>query len=82
MALGHELQSEREEGMRMREWARGSGVMRGVVQTHRGSGGKQEVAGALGRAPRLASAFWQRWEMTGSGTGLGRLGGLPTGPSR
>ena len=44
VALRHELQSEREEGIRTREWARGSGVMRGVVEMHRASGGKQELA--------------------------------------
>ena len=50
VAPGHELQSEREEGIRTREWARGSGVMRGVVQSVEeeagGGQGKQEVAEA------------------------------------
>ena len=40
-----------------RDWVRESEVMRGVIQTHRGSGGKQEVAGRVrarrGRTPVL-----------------------------
>ena len=35
------------------------------------SSAKQEVAGALGRAPRLASAYWQRKTTSGEVGGLG-----------
>ena len=64
---GKELQG-REEGLD------GSGRLRGVF---RGVGAaataKQEVAGALRRAPGLASAYWQRKKRTrGGGGGLGQ----------
>ena len=43
-----------------------------------GRSGKQEVAGARGRArrPHASRPTGERWEMTGSGAGLGRPGGL------
>ena len=39
------------------------------------SSAKQEVAGALGRAPRLASAYWQRKTTSGEVDGLGWAAG-------
>ena len=40
------------------------------------SSAKQEVAGALGRAPRLASAYWQRKTTSSEVDGLGWAGQL------
>ena len=44
-----------------------SGVSVALVEGPGLPGGSRRWPGALGRAPRLASAFWQRWEMTGNG---------------
>ena len=67
----------------------GRGEVRGALGCLQRRAGKQEVAGALGRAPRLASAYWQR-KTTGGGVAvagwaaLGRLvapGKWPRWPS-
>ena len=57
--------------------------MRGSLGCLQQRAGKQEVAGALGRAPRLASAYWQRKKRTrGEGGGLGRPDGAGPGKWR
>ena len=54
--------------------------MRGATRGGQGveGSGKQEVAGVRGRArrPHASRPTGERWEMTGSGAGLGRPGGL------
>ena len=53
------------------ESRRGSRGVRGTLRCLQRRAGKQEVAGALGRAPRLASAYWQRRTTSGEVGGLG-----------
>ena len=57
----------RESGER----CKGSRGVRGTLGCLQRRAGKQEVAGALGRAPRLASAYWQRKTTSGEVGGLG-----------
>ena len=73
------------EGSRDRERVRESQGLRGAPWRGLGrraaSSAKQEVAGALGRAPRLASAYWQRKTTSGEVDGLGWAAGGP-GPGK
>ena len=65
----------RESGERCKE-SRG---VRGTLGCLQRRAGKQEVAGALGRAPRLASAYWQRKTTSGEVGGLGWSSWAATG---
>ena len=67
------FRGERGEGHG--ESRRGSRGVRGTLGCLQRRAGKQEVAGALGRAPRLASAYWQRKTMSGEVDGLGWAAG-------
>mgnify|MGYP005788331257 CR=1 FL=1 len=84
-ASGDERGRETEEGegmQRVREKERGHGASSWRELGRRAaSSAKQEVAGALGRAPRLASAYWQRKTTSGEVDGLGCAAG-EAGPSR
>ena len=50
------------------------GVEEGGNQAGGGQGGSRRWPRPLGRAPRLASAYWQRKKRTRGGGGLGRAG--------
>ena len=63
------------------ERCKGSRGVRGTLGCLQRRAGKQEVAGALGRAPRLASAYWQRKTTSGEVDGLGWAAG-EAGPGR
>ena len=84
VARGRES-GEGERGSREREAVEG---VEGVSVASRGSrGGCHGEAGggvgALGRAPRLASAYWQRKTTSGEVDGLGwAAGGAEPGKSR
>ena len=67
---GSEQRRERESWERG-ERCKGSRGVRGTLGCLQRRAGKQEVAGALGRAPRLASAYWQRKTTSGEVGGLG-----------
>ena len=81
--LGFGRESERGEAGREGSGRAGPGccvALSWASRQRREAGGGQ----AHGRARRAHASrpTGERWEMTGSGAGLGRPGGLPTGPSR
>ena len=78
VALGHEVQSEREEGMRTRKWARGFGAMCGDAWRRTGRWGRRQPGRRwLGRVctrgeHALCLLAWGGRRQEGGG-GLGRL---------
>ena len=72
---GRESRGEDEARERVRESQGLRGAPWRGLGRRAASSAKQEVAGALGRAPRLASAYWQRKTTSGEVDGLGWAAG-------